>query len=281
MADKPTTSRVGRPRSRSASQTPKSAAKVGRPRSKSAQKPKAKGTGKKIGTPTKRAVRTILQLEWDMVQANQRPFGDQLPDLPPLDLEQDNIPLKPPNQPQDLPAGEENQQHQAEEPNQVLNLPPEPEELGQLEQPNLPPNQLNQSNQSNQPNQPPNPVQNLSAAMAHPQQLNWSYFKPEFSGKQEEDAEEHLLRTNDWMQTHNFLDDQKVRRFCLTLTGEVRLWYETLGPARLDWEALRDCFWQQCSKFGSTREQYFHAWRSFQFDEILTLLIRINIKLNK
>ena len=24
---------------------------------------------------------------------------------------------------------------------------------------------------------------------------------------------------------------------------------------------------QQYSKFGSTREQYFHVWRSFQFDE--------------
>ena len=34
-----------------------------------------------------------------------------------------------------------------------------------------------------------------------------------------------------------------------------------------DWEILRDCFCQQYSKFGSTREQYFHAWRSFQFDE--------------
>ena len=70
-----------------------------------------------------------------MVQANQRQFGDQLLDLPPLDLEQDNIPLNPPNQPKDLPAEEENQQHQAEGPN----LPPEPEELGQIGQPNLPP----------------------------------------------------------------------------------------------------------------------------------------------
>ena len=77
----------------------------------------------------------------------QRPFGDQLPNLPSLDLEQDNIPLNPPNQPQDLPAGEENQQHQAEEPNQVPNLSPEPEELGQLEQPNLSPKQPNQPNQ--------------------------------------------------------------------------------------------------------------------------------------
>ena len=103
--------------------------------------------------------------------------------------------------------------------------------------------------------------------MVHPQQLNWSYFKPEFSGKLEEDAEEHLLRTNHWMETHNFPDDQKVRRFCLTLMGEARLWYETLGAVQLDWETLRDCFCQQYSKFGSTREQYFHAWRSFQFDE--------------
>ena len=74
--------------------------------------------------------------------------------------------------------------------------------------------------------------------MAQPHQLNWSYFKPEFSGKPEEDAEEHLLRTNDWMETHNFPVDQKVRRFCLTLMGEARLWYATLGAAQLDWQTL-------------------------------------------
>ena len=48
MADKPTTSRVGRPRSRSVSQTLKGAAKLGRPRSKSAQKPKLKGLVRKL-----------------------------------------------------------------------------------------------------------------------------------------------------------------------------------------------------------------------------------------
>ena len=41
-------------------------------------------------------------------------------------------------------------------------------------------------------------------------QLNWSYFKPEFLGKPEEDAEAHLLRTNGWKETHNFLDVAKV-----------------------------------------------------------------------
>ena len=79
MTDKPTTSRVGRPRSRSANQTPRSRAKVGRPKSKSAPKPKAKGTGKKTAASTKRAVKPILQLELEEVEANQRPFGDQLP----------------------------------------------------------------------------------------------------------------------------------------------------------------------------------------------------------
>ena len=87
MADKPTTSRVGRPRSGSASQTSKGTAKVGRPRSKSAQNPKVKGSSKKAVTPAKRAVRPLLQLERDAVQVNIRQFGDQLPDLPPIDLE--------------------------------------------------------------------------------------------------------------------------------------------------------------------------------------------------
>ena len=54
----------------------------------------------------------------------------------------------------------------------------------------------------------PNPVQT---------QLNWSYFKPEFSGKPEEDVEAHLLRKIDWMETHNFPEVAKVQRFCLLL----------------------------------------------------------------
>ena len=63
MADKPTTSRVGRPRCRPAYQTPKGTAKVGRLGSKSVQKPKVKGSSKNAATPTKRAVRPILQFE--------------------------------------------------------------------------------------------------------------------------------------------------------------------------------------------------------------------------
>ena len=46
----------------------------------------------------------------------------------------------------------------------------------------------------------PIPVQPIQAA--HVPQLNWSHFKPKFAGKPDEDAEVHLLRTNDWMDTH-------------------------------------------------------------------------------
>ena len=34
--------------------------------------------------------------------------------------------------------------------------------------------------------------------------LNWSHVKPDFSGKPDEDAEAHLLHTNDWMNAHHF-----------------------------------------------------------------------------
>ena len=100
-------------------------------------------------------------------------------------------------------------------------------------------------------------------------QLNWSHFRPEFSGEPEEDVEAHLLRTNDWMTIHDFPEDPKVRRFCLTVTQEARLWYESLNiqQQQLTWQNLQDRFRQQYSKFSNTREQYFHVWRSFQFDE--------------
>ena len=35
----------------------------------------------------------------------------------------------------------------------------------------------------------------------------------------------------------------------------------------LDWNALQTHFRQQYSKFGSSKEQYFHVWGSFHYDE--------------
>ena len=98
-------------------------------------------------------------------------------------------------------------------------------------------------------------------------QLNWGHCKPEFAGKPDEDAEAHLHRTNNWMDSHEFLEGVKVQRFCLTLVGEAKLWYESLRPIGLDWNGLETQFRQQYSKIGNTREQPFHVWRSFAFDE--------------
>ena len=106
--------------------------------------------------------------------------------------------------------------------------------------------------------------------VAAPQQImhmNWSHFKPEFSGKPDEDVEVHLLRTNDWMTMHDFPEAVKVQRFCLTLVGEARNWYATLEPIAMTWPQLQTMFRQQYSKIGNTREQLFHAWRSFHYDE--------------
>ena len=97
--------------------------------------------------------------------------------------------------------------------------------------------------------------------------MNWSHFKPEFSGKPDEDVKAHLLRTNDWMTTHDFPEAVKVQRFCLTLVGEARNWYATLEPLAMTWPELQNMFRHQYSKIGDMREQLFHAWRSFHYDE--------------
>ena len=105
---------------------------------------------------------------------------------------------------------------------------------------------------------------------AAPQQLihmNWSQFKPEFSGKPDENVEPNLLRTNDWMTTHDFPEAVKVQRFCLALIVEARIWYTTLEPVAMTWPELQTMFRCQYSKIGNMREQLFHAWRSFHYDE--------------
>ena len=75
-------------------------------------------------------------------------------------------------------------------------------------------------------------------------QVNWLHFKPEFEGKPDEDVEAHLLRTNDWMDTHAFPEGVKVQCFCLTLVGEARLWYKSLRPINVNWNGLQNQFRQ-------------------------------------
>ena len=58
------------------------------------------------------------------------------------------------------------------------------------------------------PNPPPNQQQQQDQAGKQQKvvHLNWSNFKPEFSGKPEEDAEVHLLHSNDWVNAHHFVE---------------------------------------------------------------------------
>ena len=170
-----------------------------------AAKPRAKSVYKAQvigkGNPKKKLGKTIIVISSD----SEASLGEVY--FP-------NLPI--PNQPLGLPAEEQDQ------PNQTLDIPAE-----EPKEPEEPKN--------------PNPLpENLPIPMAN-QHLNWSHFKPNFSGKPE-DAETHLLKTNDWMTTHDFPDDEKVRRFCLTLSDEARLWYETLGAQQLEWAGLQDYF---------------------------------------
>ena len=244
MADRPSTSaaRVGRPRTISVHQTPCVLAvkpKVGRPRSKSAHASKitefSKDTKVKK-TPMKPPKQVklvpppeprVIEIESDNSDIEFPFHPERLPDLPPVEPDQPSLPTNHQNQ-------EANPSPIQEQPNQVEQLNQEPNQV-----PNKPlDSPMEEPNQPQQPSLPPNQPPNLPDPIANQQQLNWSYFKPEFAGKPEEDAEVHLLRTNDWMDTHNFPDDQKVRRFCLTLMGEARLWYETIREMQMDWPIM-------------------------------------------
>ena len=107
MADRPSTStsRAGRPRTKSAHQTPRvlvEKPKVGRPRSKSAyaskvtessKKPKGKKTP---GRPPKQvkliaAEKKVIEIDSDNLEEVDFPFHQlELPDLPPLEAKQPN-----------------------------------------------------------------------------------------------------------------------------------------------------------------------------------------------
>ena len=124
-----------------------------------------------------------------------------------------------------------------------------------------------QQQQQQQKQQEQQQIQDQAGQQQQLVHLNWSNFKPEFSGKPDEDAEVHLLCSNNWMNAHHFVEGVKVQKFCLTLLGEARLWYHSLEPISVDWPELQNLFRQRYSKVGNTWEQLFHAWRSFNFDE--------------
>ena len=48
--------------------------------------------------------------------------------------------------------------------------------------------------------------------------------------------------------------------------------YKSLRSINVDWVGLQNIFRQQYSKIGNTREQFFHTWRSFHFDENVEMI---------
>ena len=182
------TSRTGRPRTRSRSVHIPShiptASKAGKHRTTSAQKIPTKGKGIGKGKKaTKRSNKAVAVVSSDSE-----------------DLEVD-FPYYHPNQPHNIPT-ELPQQH-----NPAVDAPTE--EQQELDHPtddpieehptNAPAEDIEQPQNPGNPKplpvQPPMPMAN--------NQLNWSHFRPEFSGTPNEDAEAHLLRMEDWMTTHN------------------------------------------------------------------------------
>ena len=70
------------------------------------------------------------------------------------------------------------------------------------------------------------------------------------------------------MNAYHFNEDVKVQRFCHTLLGEARLWFQSLEPlGNTTWPQLQNLFRQRRSKLGNTHEPIFHAWRSLNFDD--------------
>ena len=107
----------------------------------------------------------------------------------PVDHQGQNA-LYPPNQPAqlpDIPAPQHNNPPNPPNPPYPHNLP---------NPPNPPPNLPNPANPPpDPPTLPPNPQDPMNLSNPpQPHQLNWSYFKPEFSGKTEKDAATHLLK---------------------------------------------------------------------------------------
>ena len=83
--------------------------------------------------------------------------------------------------------------------------------------------------------------------------MNWSFFKPEFSCKPEEDPEAHILRETDLTDTHNFAMGKRVQIFPLALASKARLQYQSIHPFQGNLEELQERFRIHFSKIGNTK----------------------------
>ena len=137
---------------------------------------------KRPPSPTLKPVKTKIPVPKQLTSKTNIPLESKII-IRPINYQEGQNALYPPNQLThlpDIPAAPHNN---------PPNLPNPPNPL---------PNPLNAPNPPNPPN-PPTPPPNPHDPMnppdpPQPHQLNWSYFKPEFLGKTEEDAMAHLLK---------------------------------------------------------------------------------------
>ena len=59
------------------------------------------------------------------------------------------------------------------------------------------------------------------------------------------------------MNAHHFNEGVKVQRFCLTLLGEARLWYQFLEPINADWQGLQNLLGNNTLKLVTLENNYF------------------------
>ena len=81
----------------------------------------------------------------------------------------------------------------------------------------------------------------------------------------DENAESHLLHSDDWMNSKGVAEDAKCDQLYFTLDGNTCLCYEPITPVGNDWNHVQRLFCRQLSQLGQTQE-LFQKWKFFQFD---------------
>ena len=109
--------------------------------------------------------------------------------------------------------------------------------------------------------------------------------KPEFAGKPDEDVETHLLRMNDWMDTHQFQEGVKVQHFLSNISRGNTIMVQIITTYKCRLDHVTKSIQPTIFKDGNTREQLFHAWGSFHFnantetlDSHVTYILRIHFQ---
>ena len=102
---------------------------------------------------------------------------------------------------------------------------------------------------------------------------------PVFKGKKGEDPEDHILKVEDYFETHEITTDEaKIKRFRDTLFEMARKWVQTLNYTEVDkydydpkvpddkMKSIKYLFLSRFAKEGRTLEAAYNAWSTLTFD---------------